>query len=85
LGVVWNVVGLVLAPVIVSGGMEMLSGTGYTKARRAAVLAMLPITSVCCVLGLPLGLWAFVTLNDTEVRAHLGCADAGPPSASGPY
>ena len=86
LAVVWNVAGLVLAAYIVSGGMEMMSGTGYRKARRAAILAMIPITSVCCVLGFPLGLWAFLTLNDPQVRAYMLDEPFEPPrSATGLY
>ena len=34
----------------------------------SAVLALLPCLSPCCVLGLPFGIWALVTLNKPEVK-----------------
>ena len=35
----------------------------------AAVLALIPVTSVCCVPGIPIGIWALVVLHQPEVRA----------------
>ncbi len=35
----------------------------------ANVLVMVPcITSCCCVLGLPIGVWGLITLFDAEVK-----------------
>lgn len=37
--------------------------------RPAAILAMIPCVSPCCLLGLPLGIWALIVLLKPEVKA----------------
>lgn len=34
-----------------------------------SVLAMLPCVGPCCCLGLPIGIWAIVTMQDEQVKA----------------
>ena len=48
---------------------SMLSMRYYPLGFIAAVLTMIPGTSACCLLGLPLGIWAIVVLVRPEVRA----------------
>jgi hypothetical protein len=40
----------------------------------AAILALVPCTSPCCLAGIPAGIWALVVLAKPEVKAgfHLG-------------
>ena len=34
----------------------------------AAVVALLPCVSPCCLVGLPIGIWALTTMNKPEVK-----------------
>ncbi len=59
---------LVLAPVIIYGASRMLKLTGYKLSRAAAVLALIPCTSCCFLVGIPMGIWALIVLNKPEIR-----------------
>jgi hypothetical protein len=41
----------------------------YSFAMAAAIIAMIPCISPCCLLGLPFGIWALVVLGDGSVKA----------------
>jgi hypothetical protein len=58
---------LVLSSVIIVGALKMRRLESYPLAMAASVLAM--ITSPGSIIGLPIGLWALVTLRRPEVRA----------------
>ena len=61
---------LVLAPVVIVGGIGMLHGKRLGLARAAAVLAIVPLTSCCCLVGIPIGIWALRVLKNPDVEAH---------------
>lgn len=63
---------LLLAPVIIFGGIRMMKGANYGLARAAAVLAILPFTSCCFLAGIPIGIWALVVLAKPEVKSLFG-------------
>lgn len=71
----WNALGAlaqflipgVLHGVILYGAVSMLKLQRYGFAMAAAILTLLPC-GVCCVVGMPTGIWALVVLNETEVR-----------------
>jgi hypothetical protein len=63
------VISILVSPLIIYGGMQMLAARKYSLAKLAAILSLIPCTSVCCVLGIPAGIWALVTLNKPEVKA----------------
>ena len=65
-----GVLTLLVAPFVLYAGVQMLRGKGYSMARTASILALLPLTSCCCVLGVPVGIWALVVLKKPEVRAY---------------
>jgi hypothetical protein len=48
--------------------MKMKKLERYGLAMTASILAMLPC-SLCCVLGLPIGIWALVVLMKPEVKS----------------
>jgi hypothetical protein len=48
--------------------MQSLRSYGFAFA--AAILAMIPCLTPCCVLGLPFGIWALVVLNKPEVKSQ---------------
>ena len=60
---------VVVAPVVIMGGVAMLQGKRLGLARAAAILAMIPVTSCCCVVGIPVGIWALRILKKPEVEA----------------
>ena len=64
-----SLISIVVAPIIIFGAIQMMRAERYSLALLAAVLAMIPLSSVCCILGLPLGLWALIVLRNAEVRA----------------
>ncbi len=58
---------LLVAGVTIAGSVSMMSLRRYPLAVIAAILSMLPFATPCCVLGLPLGIWALVVLFRPEV------------------
>jgi hypothetical protein len=51
------------------GSLSMLNAKRHGLAITAAILTMLPVTSPCCLVGLPIGIWALVALNRPGVAA----------------
>ena len=41
----------------------------YGMVMTATILSMLPCTSSCCCLGLPLGIWILIVLAKPEVKS----------------
>lgn len=81
-----GLIGLIIAPIILVGGIRMmkLKAFGFTKA--TAILAIIPITSCCFLAGIPFGIWALVVLRSPDVMAAFdgGASDRalyppGPP------
>lgn len=68
---------LIAAPVIIYGAVQMYTSKSYTMARLAAVLALIPLTSLCCIPGIPIGIWAFFVLSQPEVRAAFFAPQGG--------
>lgn len=62
-------VGIVGACVIFLGGLKMKSLENYGLSMAAAIVSFIPCVSPCCLLGLPIGIWALVVLNRPEVKA----------------
>jgi hypothetical protein len=66
-GVIGAIVGLVLMVIIVIGAGKMKRLENYGFALASSIVAMLPC-SICCILGLPFGIWSLVVLNKPEVK-----------------
>ncbi len=66
--IVSGMVGIVVAGVIIFGALKMKSLENYTLSMVASILAMVPCISPCCLIGLPIGIWALVVLNRPEVK-----------------
>ncbi len=65
---IWGI-GLALTTAFVlNGAILMYKLENYTLARTAAIVAMIPLLSPCCLLGIPFGIWAFVVLRDPRVE-----------------
>jgi hypothetical protein len=61
---VWPIMNVAIA----LGAVSMLRLKNYSIACISAILAIIPVCSPCFVLGIPLGIWAFVVLNRREVK-----------------
>lgn len=69
--VVLGVFTLVGAALIFFGAMKMKELQGYGLAMMAAILALIPCFSICCV-GIPFGIWALVVLLNQDVKNAFG-------------
>jgi|SRR5215204_3144474 len=70
--IVWPTLGLLsvaASPLIIFGGLQMLGMRRYSTALLASILVLVPVTSLCCISGIPIGIWALIVLRDPEVRA----------------
>ena len=65
-----GLVGLVAAGVILVGALKMKKLSGYNWAMTASIIAVVPCVSPCCLLGLPIGIWALVVLAKPEVKSQ---------------
>jgi hypothetical protein len=68
-GAVFAGIGMVVAVVIFLGALKMKKLESHAFAMAASILAMLPCVSPCCLVGLPIGIWALVVLNKPEVKS----------------
>ncbi len=71
MGVVSCVIGVILSCLVLYGAIQMKKLASYGWAMTACILALVPCTSPCCLLGLPIGIWALVVLLKPEVKAAL--------------
>jgi len=68
LAVAFDVLGLVLSVVVLVGAIRMLALRSYEYAFVAAILAMIPCVTPCCLLGLPFGIWALIVLRKPGIK-----------------
>jgi len=59
---------LAMSILVVIGGQKMKNLQGYGLAKAAAIIAIIPCTSPCCILGIPFGIMALNALNDPMVK-----------------
>ena len=64
-----SLLSLLLAPVIIYGAVQMMQGKKPGLAKIAAILAIIPVTSCCFLIGIPMGIWSLVVLAKPEVKA----------------
>jgi hypothetical protein len=57
--------------VVIAGSIQMMRLQSHGMATAAAVVAMLPC-NLCCLLGLPIGIWALVVLLREDVKRAFG-------------
>jgi hypothetical protein len=68
--IVANLLGLALSLLILMGAIKMMSLRSYEFSMAAAIVAMLPCVTPCCLIGLPIGIWALVVLRSPAVKSH---------------
>jgi hypothetical protein len=64
-----SLVEIFIAAFIVYAALKMRDLQQWGLAVAASILAMLPCISPCCIIGLPIGIWALVVLTRPEVKA----------------
>jgi hypothetical protein len=60
---------LILAPIIIFGAIKMMKGKSRGLALFASILAILPFTSCCFLLGAVFGIWSLIVLSKSDVKA----------------
>jgi hypothetical protein len=68
-GVVLSIIGIIMCGVILLGALKMKKLQSYRLAMAASIIAMIPCLSPCCLIGLPIGIWALVVLSKPEVKS----------------
>jgi len=69
LAVVSSIIGILVSGLILFGGLKMKKLESYGLAMTVSIIAMIPCFSPCCVIGLPIGIWAVVVLSKPEVKS----------------
>lgn len=69
-GVVNSLFGLAMSLLIYIGAAKMQSLRSYEFAFTAAILAMVPCLTPCCVIGLPFGIWAVAALSRASMKSQ---------------
>jgi hypothetical protein len=69
LGVVVGIVAIIMSGLIFFGAIKMKKPENYNLAMAASIIAMVPCLSPCCLIGLPIGIWALVILMKPEVKS----------------
>ena len=69
LGMMLSIVGILVSGLILAGGLKMRKFENYPLAMTASIVAMIPCISPCCIVGLPIGIWALVVLSKPEVKS----------------
>ena len=69
-GILFPLIWMAFGAVIAYGGNCLRSGQNAPVVYAASIMAMIPCCSgVCCCLGIPIGIWAIVTMQDEQVAA----------------
>jgi len=75
ISLVISLLALAISALVLWSGLQMRQLKGRGLAIAGAILGMIPcFTGCCCVIGLPVGIWALVVLMNAEVKAAF---DAG--------
>ncbi len=67
-GAASSIVGIVVAAFIIFAALKMRDLKQWEMCLAASIVAMIPCISPCCILGLPIGIWALVVLLRPEVK-----------------
>jgi hypothetical protein len=68
-GLVINIIALALSGLYIFASVKMRKLESYGLVMTATILSMLPCTSSCCCVGLPIGIWILVVLSKPEVKS----------------
>jgi len=68
IGIVVGIIGLAIYGFVIWAALQMKQLRKWTLAVVASIAAMLPC-SCCCIVGLPIGIWALIVLMKPEVKS----------------
>jgi hypothetical protein len=68
ISIISALIGIAVSGVILYGALKMRKLENHGMALTSSILAMIPCVSPCCVIGLPIGIWALVVLTKPEVK-----------------
>ena len=68
-GLAMNFLGLALGGFFIFASTKMRKLESYGLVMTATILSMLPCTSACCCVGLPVGIWILIVMNKPEVKS----------------
>lgn len=77
-----GVIALALSALVAYAGWQMRQLQSWWLAMAGAIIGMLPCSG-CCILGLPIGIWAILVLIDNDVKRAFAAGNAGPPGGYG--
>lgn len=76
------VIKLALDALTIYGAWQMRKLQSWGLSLTSAIVAMLPC-SICCILGLPIGIWAVIVLVDNDIKRAFNGDYAGPQGGYG--
>lgn len=62
---------------IAYAGYCMMSVRSYGVSMTGAILCLVPLTSACCLLGIPFGIWSLIVLNGEGVSQAFAASKSG--------
>jgi hypothetical protein len=68
MGAASSIVGIAVAAFIIFAALKMKELSQWELSLAASIVAMIPCISPCCILGLPIGIWALVVLLRPEIK-----------------
>ena len=80
----FGVISLALSALVTYAGWQMRQLRGWGLSMAGAIVAMLPCSG-CCLLGLPIGIWAIIVLLDNEIKQAFNGGAGGYGGPAGGY
>ena len=69
-GLVIGLVCVLCGIVTLLAGVKLRKTQSYGLCMTGTILAMIPCISMCCLVGLPIGIWALVVMSKPEVKSQ---------------
>lgn len=69
-GAMINLLGVALNIFVLFGALKMMRLQNFNLVLAACIVALIPCTGCCCILGLPFGIWALVVINKPEIKSQ---------------
>lgn len=65
---IWGIILVFASLFVLYGAIQMRRLRNFGTAQAAAIVAAIPLLGPCCFIGIPFGIWAFITLRRPEVQ-----------------
>ena len=67
--IVSSIISLAVSGLIIFAAQRLRALQSFALVVTAAILAMIPCTSPCCCIGIPVGIWVLVVMYKPEVKS----------------